>query len=258
MNLREAHTDYSTGVSRLMIHHAWHLTHHAEDDLISVESALDDRIGICLLALGKRPFELKDTSPWDDLRTQLADRIEAYAGSKDSTKLEDECWKIVAPLVTSRIDQRCEQKLEWKKRPFGCWTFALQGRKTIDLHFANVSRPRSPFKGKTRERTANDLLALLTHAHAEHPKATRVRCGSWLSCFPPFNELFPEEWAKSYKPVFKAYNSAGWWGQYEDRRGALHTQNAQSLRQTGQHPYIHGVSVCTLEDAIDHLKQIAN
>ena len=25
-------------------------------------------------------------------------------------------------------------------------------------------------------------------------------------------------------------------------RGALHTRNARSLRETGQHPYVHGVS----------------
>lgn len=257
MNLHEAHLNYTTGIARLMVHHVWHLAHRSEDDRVATDVALDERVGICRLATGSRPFELTDTELWDGLKAQLAEQIDVYADAADSAGLEDACWAILEPFVTPRIGEECERKLEWKKRPFGSWTYALQGRKTVDLHFANASRPRSPFKGKTRARTIADLLALFENARSEHATASRVRCGSWLSCFPPFNALFPEAWGRSYKPVLKAYTSAGWWGQYEDRRGALHVRNAQALRDTGQHPYLHGSAVCTIDSAIDHLKRIA-
>lgn len=257
MNLRQAREDYAEGVARLMVHHVWHLAHRSVDERTPIQVALDERIGICRMALGSRPNELADAKPWHALRTKLARNIEAYADATETAELEDECWAILAPLVVPRLKEECEWIKEWKRRPFGSWTYALQGKKTVDLHFGNASIPRSPFKGKSRERTVSDLFSLLESAKREHPNASRVRCGSWLCCFPPFNELFPEKWGRSYKPVLKAYTSAGWWGQYQDRRGALHIKNAQSLRETGQHPYIHGVCVCTLDEAIEHLRQIA-
>lgn len=84
----EAWYDYVEGVVKLMIWHVWDL-HHDSDDQASLHDNLDRRIDIMRKttlfddrhpAMGLNP----PIPEWDDLKTELADRI-ARVGPSDET-----------------------------------------------------------------------------------------------------------------------------------------------------------------------------
>jgi hypothetical protein len=79
-----------------------------------------------------------------------------------------------------------------------------------------------------------------------------VYCGTWLNSVSSFSGLFPAVWLAGAETAPPA-GHGGWWGQFTDRTGALHRENARHLRQTGRFRYPFLRCECPIEDLGRHL-----
>ncbi|HCU38544.1 MAG TPA: hypothetical protein DGT21_24935 [Armatimonadetes bacterium] len=86
----------------------------------------------------------------------------------------------------------------------------------------------------------------------QHHELAVVYCGTWLNSVPRFTDLFPAAWLASAEASPPA-GHGGWWGQFTDRTGALHRDNARYLRQTGSFRYPFLRCTCAIDDLARHL-----
>ena len=176
-------------------------------------------------------------------------RIAGHTSPATST-LEDECWELLTPLIEPTFCNVAETR-----QPHGCWSYEVPDHRSyaIDIHFANVYRPESPFRDHWKD-LVSTLLKLIEEAVAGHRGLTSIQCDSWLNQFPPFASLFPPAWHASLILHNDYLATNGWWGQYKDERGAFHKGRADQFRQTGTHPYSAGLCECDIAQVVKHLR----
>ena len=254
----EAYGDYAEGTLRLMVGYARALAASA-DAAEPPGQILDRRVDILrhtTLFDGRHPASVLDppNTAWEALKERLIAVLERAADDA----VEDACWRILEPLVTPILAERQAHSRQFSQGPYNCWRYEFVaanagGDENVDriaIHFSNAYCPHSPFDADHRGPLAADLGRMLADARRAHPTARRVVCGSWLNSLPPFAALFPPEWKASFASRDFSGGTAGFWGQYMDRRGAFHRRNGEQLRATGRHPYVAGVCGCDLGEAI--------
>ena len=258
----QAYSDFVVNSLKLMVWYVKHLVSR-EDHRISLSEALDMRVDILrhtALYDGRHPASVLDppNADWEKLKSQLGERIFSNA---DPDELETECWELLEPLVAPILGTRYKRSRSYTDGPFQCWRYDFLPKHhfspnltdCVDIHFANACQPESPFARPYRERLLTSLREMLVEANNVHPTAKTAVCGSWLNRFPPFLELFPDVWAASFEAWEFSSGTAGHWGQYMDRRGGFHVENAAALRASGRHPYECGVCYCRIDDILDFL-----
>lgn len=267
MDRYEAYEDFITGSIRLMTWYVWKLAFHQEPP-ISISEALDKRVDILRNtafydgrhpAVGLNPPNEK----WDNLKSDLEHKFCSYSTATNSEALEDDCWDILAPLILPSLRGKYEKIMPMLKSPYSCWRYSFLPKHhanreltdCIDIHFYNAFCPESPFKPPQQNQVAQDLHQMLEDAKRDNPTAQTVACISWLNELPPFLNFFPDAWTESFEPGQFSGGTAGYWGQYMDRRGAFHEHSALKFRDFGRHPYTCGLCYCDINGAMLHLRK---
>lgn len=190
---------------------------------------------------------------WQALQAAVLAACRHCGGGGDTGALETE---ILARVRTFVDDDYLAEVLYARYRetvhqasPYAGFTHDVGGEK-LTLHFTNTMAPDSPLRRPGQLRAG--LQRLLTEARERCPELTVVYCGSWLNSVPRFAELFPSAWLASAETSPPAGHS-GWWGQFTDRTGALHLENARYLRQTGNFRFPFLRCTCLLDDLQRHL-----
>jgi hypothetical protein len=123
----------------------------------------------------------------------------------------------------------------------------------LTLHFRNYFAPESP-ASHTHE-LAEGLRQIVERASVERPDVKTVQCATWLNNIPFFTGLFPAEWAEQGKPC--PYEpSTGWWGQFIDREGKIHAENAEFLRKHRDFKYKNTHCLCGINNLYKHLQKV--
>lgn len=108
-------------------------------------------------------------------------------------------------------------------------------REAISLHIRNNSMPRSCFEDVGQ--CFLWLRDLCAHARGCPFTIGAITCGSWLNDVPVFLSLLPPSYTASLVPSPADKRTGwGWWGQFIDRTGHLHTRRARQLLDTGDFP----------------------
>lgn len=174
----------------------------------------------------------------------FAARLEQLAEDVDAP-LEDLARRVYDQLVADPMEAYlAPQRAEWEAPcPFGAWRYDAHDR-YVALHFHNVYMPDSPFAHP------HDLLTCLQRIiediDARGLPIARIGVDSWIDHLPPFQALFPPEFAASITPTDPDNKGGnGWWGQFISRTGRLHEPRAQRLRQTGRFDYARAHAECS-------------
>lgn len=120
----------------------------------------------------------------------------------------------------------------------------------LTLHFRNAFMPDSPFK-HGQELHAG-LREIIRRTRAERPDVTRVQCATWLNNVERFTHYFPPDWEQNGTKC-PLEGHSGWWGQFVDRTGNLHTARATEFRRTWQFRYPNRHCQCSMEAFESHL-----
>lgn len=218
---------------------------------------------------------------WSKLAETLAE-IVRKSPADDTSRMEDEALELLWPLFEERIPRDVGPP---PKNPHGCWTYALawegigdrpgfwgkvrsathvgqKARKAlglplkpsrdVEIHFANVLMPRSPFEDMRG--LADSLLALLRECRGRHPQTRRIWCHSWLNSHPAFRSLFPAEWTRD--PILRPPgNYSSWWGQFMTRTGDFHDERGAEFRRTGEFAFKGLLCHVGIDAATNHLER---
>jgi len=191
-------------------------------------------------------------SAWETLVGKMEAALhDCFSGGNATTYMEQKGLELLWPSLSERIERGLPLVEFRDETSFGCFFYILEDE-AVDLHFVNKVMPESPFKNPLDR--ARELLRLVEHCQEIRPDLQRIKFGSWLNAYAPFNRLFP--------PVFKdtgerkKYNSIGWWGQFVSHRGDFHSLNAAKFRANGDFPYQFTFNQWELADLKKHLTGI--
>lgn len=190
---------------------------------------------------------------WQALQQRLLAACRRHGEDPDTGALEESFLQDVRGFVDDRylaevLYARYQENYH-QATPYYGFTHDVDGAR-LTLHFTNTVDPDSPLRHLPELRAG--LQRLLAEARERHPELTFAYCGSWLNSVPRFTDLFPPAWLQSAEDSPPA-GHGGWWGQFTDRTGALHQENAQYLRQTGEFRFPFRRCTCALDDLQRHL-----
>jgi len=183
--------------------------------------------------------------------------FERHTADETTEVIEAEGLKLVWPYVEPAIERRLAETERWLKEAVGCFRHEYRpfyaepnSKDHLTLHVRNAYQPDSPFHHLPE--MAASLREILSRAERERPDVMHVQCATWLNSFPPFAELFPRSWIETAQPGAPG-NHSGWWGQFMDRRGGFHAENARRFRETGQFPFQHLLCRCSIAHMRQHV-----
>ena len=249
--------DYVRRLVALKLWHAWRL--HKCDD-VDLETALVTRVDLYRLSVfgtdaqGGGP---EDAEGWQRVLDDLGAVYERHDADAMSSEIEVEGLALLWPSLEPRIERDAAQAAQTVAESSGCFTCEYtafyaepESADHLTLHVRNAHQPDSPFQHLPE--MIENLQSLIAGAQRERADVMWVQCGTWLNSFPPFARLFPQVWAETAVPGTPG-NHFGWWGQFMDRRGGFHEENARRFRETGEFPYMHLLCRCPLTDLREHL-----
>lgn len=233
-------------LERLKAHHVWFLINNSQ---LPFEEIVGVRVRFYANAYRE------SDSQWNEWRSACYDKYKSHGDNPNTEKLEEWAVEKDAPFIEKNISSEYEK--EWLaplEFPFFGFSYEFipkygeqESPDFLTLHFRNYFWPDSPFKHIPELR--DGISKLLAQAKRERPDVKNVQCGTWLNSLEFFRGLFPDAWHKNAVPG-KAGGHMGWWGQFMDRRGALHKKNAEILRKTGCFPYKHLLCHCSIDELI--------
>ena len=168
----------------------------------------------------------------------------------DPTEFEMEGLALLWPHLEARLRQ--SSRNDGEERPYECWTYDYRREDRLSIHIYNVYQPRSPLSEMWIP-FSTSLYRLLRDSQLRRPEVKIVRCGSWLNSVPPFQALFPKSWLESGQVYSQVRYTAGYWGQFTDRRGDFHARNGALFRATGAFPFPCMICECCIEEVLAHL-----
>jgi len=257
----EIRREYVQGVTKLKLWYVWRLW---KREGVDFEIAATKRVGICRLTVfggdeGRGRSE--DTVGWQNVLGDLREVFERHRADATSTEIEAEGLALLWPYLEPCLERDVAEAAQWLANPFGCFKYEYrpfyaepESADHLTLHVRNAYRPDSPFRHVSG--MIESLRAIAACAPRERPDVTWVQCATWLNSFPPFAKLFPQVWTDTALPG-QPGNHMGWWGQFMDRRGGFHAENARRFRDSGQFPYMHRLCRCTISELRDHLRGLA-
>lgn len=195
---------------------------------------------------------------WQALQQAILEDCRRHGVTPDTAQLEDSILTGVRAFVDDDYllagpYARYRENLH-RATPYYGFTHDVDGTRLV-LHFTNTVDPDSPLRHLPELRAG--LQRLLTEMQERHPDLTIVYCGSWLNSVSRFTDLFPASWLSSAEDSPPA-GHGGWWGQFTDRTGALHQENARYLRQTGNFRFPLRRCTCPLDDLKHHLAALGD
>jgi hypothetical protein len=201
---------------------------------------------------GQRHPAHEDVGPeWAEVLRRLGEAYDRHRGSAEA--FETEGLALLRPHLGARLRRDRERGEQPRDRPYECWTFDYGGKgDRLNLHIANVYRPRSPLS-EMKVPFAASLIRLLRDSRLSRPGVEVARCGSWLNGMPAFQALFPERWGESARLAREVRYGMGYWGQFTDRRGDFHARNGAALRETGKFPFPSLTCECPIPEVLAHL-----
>ena len=190
---------------------------------------------------------------WRELQFGILEACAQHGTSADTRELEDRVLARVRTVVDDRYiadgSYARYRKNHRNATPFSGFTCDV-GDERVQLHFTNTFDPDSPFRHIPELRAG--LGQLLEQVGTRHPQVSTVVCGTWLNSLPPFSCLFPAAWRANAQTAPPA-GHGGWWGQFTDREGNLHSANSKHLRRTGRFRYPFLRCSCKLDRLRRHL-----
>jgi hypothetical protein len=228
---------------------AWYVWHLHMQRCLPYESIFGNQ----LVRFGYEPPGGAEQPAWQALQHDLLDQCQSYGLAPQTAALEENILRQVQSFVNDDYLQagpyaRYQENVR-QASPYAGFTHDVGGEK-LSLHFTNTMDPDSPLRHPAQLRAG--LGRLLTEARECCPELSEVYCGSWLNSVPRFAELFPASWLAGAEAPPPA-GHGGWWGQFTDRTGALHEENARYLRQTGNFRFPCLRCTCLLDDLQRHL-----
>lgn len=125
---------------------------------------------------------------------------------------------------------------------FGCFSYAMQGRDCVRMHFHNADPSSvSPLSIDRLPIRLRELRSLFGHVKRNHEDAVRVVGTSWLHNLHAYRRCFPDEYAASATVAESKFRNLPLWGQFLDRHGNVRAATAE--------PFIRRLS--TVTDARD-------
>lgn len=231
---------------RLQAWYVWHL--HVQRGLPHGEI-----FGNQLVRFLYEPGGTPNEAAWDALQGKVLDECRRHGKDPDTKDLEQRVLTMVRAFVDDRyvtdtIYARYRENVR-KATPYFGFTHGIENEQLI-LHFTNTVGPDSPLRHVPELRRG--LARLVAGIRSDHPGVSVVYCGTWLNSVPSFSGLFPPAWLEGAETSPPA-GHGGWWGQFTDRTGALHSENTRYLRQTGsfRHPFLR--CACSVDDLRRHL-----
>lgn len=190
---------------------------------------------------------------WQALQTTVLAECRRHGANADTSGLEERILALVRAFVDDRYVAEAlypaYQENVRQASPYYGFTHDVGGER-LSLHFTNTVDPDSPLRHTAELRAG--LQSLLAQVRGQHPDLTEAYCGSWLNSVPRFTDLFPAAWLTGAEASPPA-GHGGWWGQFTDRTGALHEDNARYLRETGKFRFQFLRCTCLLDDLQSHL-----
>jgi len=255
----EAYADYVRNVIPLKIWHVWDLSRRATEP-VPVSDALVSHVDIFRKTHYYRKRKYWDfwegkIPEWEETKARICEIFERHVQDRTSEAIERACLDYLWPLMEPCIQHLSRPLVEKEDRPYGCWDCQLKEDEpnVVVVHFANAYQPESPFR--CMERCAEELLQAMRDLKTQHAERDTLIVSSWLNSFLPFHAFFPPVWPQNMRGRQTQSATYGIWGQYMDRRGAFHRENARRFRQTGEHPYPLRTSRCSIEEEVRYLER---
>jgi len=186
----------------------------------------------------------------------FAERLEQILTQQADAPLETIVEVVFDELVTAPLARYLEhERPDWEAPcPFGAFRYDAHDS-YVALHFHNAYMPESPFAQPRR--LVASLCDIIDDIDQRGLTIERIGVDSWIDYLPPFQALFPAEFAASLTPTDpdnKAGN--GWWGQFIQRTGELNEPRAQRLRQTRRFDYVRTHGECSFAAFRGHVRRM--
>jgi len=257
----EIRSEYVQEVIKLKLWYVWRL--HKCDD-VDFETAATKRVGICRLTVfggDEAQGRAEDTEGWESVLRELREMCERHAADVTSAAVEAEGLALLWPYLEPCIERDVAEAAQWLADSFGCFKYEYRpfyadpnSADHLTLHVRNAYQPDSPFEHLPE--MIESLLTILSRAERERPDVQWTQCATWLNSLPSFARLFPQSWTDTALPG-QPGSHLGWWGQFVDRRGGFHAENARRFRESGQFPHMHRMCRCMISDLENHLNGLA-
>jgi len=253
--------EYVREITKLKLWYVWLLWQRSGMDL---ETAFAKRVGLCRLTVFGGDADrgrAGDTGGWQNVLRELREVYERHSAEATSKQIEAGGLALLWPYLEPCIERDAAEAAEWLADSFGCFRYEYrpfysepESDDHLTLHVRNAYQPDSPFQHSPE--MIESLLTITTRAERERLDVEWAQCATWLNSLPAFARLFPQSWTDTALPG-QPGSHMGWWGQFMDRRGGFHAENARRFRDTGQFPHMHRLCRCTISDLSDHLRGLA-
>jgi hypothetical protein len=113
---------------------------------------------------------------------------------------------------------------------FGCFSYALQGRNAVRLHFRNPeANGLSPLSAARSAQRRAELAALFRHAKSTAQANAVVLGVSWLYNLEAYRRLFPPAYGESRRVLPARFASMSLWGQFVNHQRQLEPTRVQTF-----------------------------
>ncbi len=238
----------------------WYVRWLIVNEGMAFDDAVRNRVGLFrMTTLAGSPARglMEDPEGWTELLAQLGEIYRRHASDADSRAVEAEGLALLWPHAEPVVAWEAQSFEQFLANATGCFQYEFTKYYAdptqpdhLTLHIRNAYRPESPFHHLPK--IADSLREIIARAATQRPDVYWVQCGSWLNSMPPFASLFPPSWIETAQPG-RPGSHMGWWGQFQDRRGAFSERNARQFRATGQFPCGHQLCRCRIDKLREHL-----
>ena len=195
-----------------------------------------------------------DVGPrWAEILDQVKGIFDRHRDDPYSELIEAEGLALLWPYLEARLLENKDQGKGEDERPYECWDGGYSDEGRLSIHIYNIYKPRSPLSDM-RIPFAASLIRLLHDSTQRRPGMEIVQCVSWLNSAPRFQALFPNGWIRSARLRGTIGYTAGYWGQFYDRRGGFHDRNGAAFRETGELPFPCLSCEWPISEVMEHLE----
>lgn len=254
----DEHAEFLREIVKLSLWFAWTwLAKHPEETLSDV---LHKRVDIFRKTdinqgRSKNTIEAGDfTLPeWLEVEARLH-RVHDATRGLDANAFETRAWEVLRPTVEARVERDFTEGDGLDN--FQCGSLRYNTKASGDpprvgFHIGNRIAPRSIFDDP--QYLPQCFFQLMRETRAKFG-AQALTTNTWLNSYPPWLQLFPQEWQDNLGPADESVGwSQGHWGQFVSARGTFNHRHGRMMRQTGELPFKPRCSHCTFAALEAHL-----